>query len=506
MNRRPSLPISLAAGAIAGAGLTVVLGVLRLIVGTSWPPELIGDRIAPLITISFFNDLLVMAGGYNELKQLGVLSAIAGQVVAGAVLGLVYLRLGGSPERRRTLLAAILAGVWVLILVAFWPILDTNYRGLPRTPAIAANALAHLVAIVSFAAILLTLESRLTRDREPVALLGRHVSRRAVLVAGGAGVGFLALFAVFNRLSAGATVYYDGLRYKGRDVQAITPNDRFYTVTKNVSDPTIDASLWRFEVGGLVDRPRTYTFDELRLLSSTVQETTLMCIRNAVGDGLMSNAQWKGIPLRSILEAAGPRPGVVKAVLRGTDSYSDTIAIAKAMDPATLLAFEMNGEPLPLRHGYPVRVIVPGLFGEKNVKWVTRVDLVDHDAKGFYESQGWGPSFVIPTHSRFDVPDDGARVAAAPMTLRGIAFAGARGIRAVEVSLDAGRSWRAARIDHPGTTLTWALWSYDWRPEPGAVEALVRATDGGGALQTATERGTIPEGSTGYHRIRFMVA
>lgn len=230
-----------------------------------------------------------------------------------------------------------------------------------------------------------------------------------------------------------------------------------------------------------------------------------MCISNAVGDGLMSNARWKGIPLRALLEAAGPRPGAVEAVLRGADSYSDTIAFAKAMDPATLVAYEMNGDPLPQRHGYPVRVIVPGLFGEKNVKWVTRVELVDHDAKGFYESQGWGPSFVIPTHSRFDEPEDGSRIPVGAATLRGIAFAGARGVRAVEVSVDAGRTWRGAQIDYPGTTLTWALWSYDWRPGPGNFEAVVRATDGEGTVQTSAERGTIPEGSTGYHRIRFTV-
>ncbi|MFN2519819.1 MAG: hypothetical protein ABR525_02105 [Candidatus Limnocylindria bacterium] len=136
---------------------------------------------------------------------------------------------------------------------------------------------------------------------------------------------------------------------------------------------------------------------------------------------------------------------------------------------------------------------------------MTRVELVDHDAKGFYESQGWGPSFIVPTHSRFDEPEEGSRVPASAATLRGIAFAGARGVRAVEVSVDAGRTWRGARIDYPGTTLTWALWSYDWRPGPGNYEALVRATDGEGTPQTATERGTIPEGSTGYHRIRFTV-
>lgn len=495
--------LGLAAGAVAGAALTVVLGLLRLTVGTSWPPELIGDRIAPLITISFFNELLVRAGGYNELKQLGVFGAIAGQIAAGALIGVAYTRTV-SP-RRRAVLFATLGVIWLVILAAFWPILDTSYRGLPAGAAVAANALAHLAALGAFAAVLVGLESRLRSASEPVAVLGRQVSRRAVLVASAAGVGFVSLGLVVNRLFAGSTVFYDGLRNKGRDVTAITSNDRFYTVTKNVSDPSIEAGLWRLEIGGLVDRPRSYSFDELRQLAGTLQETTLMCISNAVGDGLMSNARWKGVPLRTLLEIAGPRDGVVKAVLRGSDSYSDTIAVAKAMDPATLVAYEMNGEPIPLRHGYPVRVIVPGLFGEKNVKWVTRIELVDRDVKGFYESQGWGPGFVVPTHSRFDLPEDASRIAAAPTTLRGIAFAGARGVRAVEVSLDGGRIWRTARIDYPGTKLSWALWSYDWRPEPGAYEAVVRATDGDGAIQTATERGTIPEGATGYHRIKFTV-
>jgi len=397
----------------------------------------------------------------------------------------------------------------VAVAIALWPVLGTNYRGMPIAAARLITLLGFALSVLVFERTLVLAFQFLTGARSTSETSDEFtpaIGRRALILGGlglviaGGGV------AVLRKLYRAATFSYDGTQYKGRVVQPITPNDLFYCVTKNVIDPKVDVDLWHLEVNGLVQNPATYRFEDVKGFSAVEQETTLMCISNAVGDGLMSNAKWKGIPLRSVLEAAGPGPGVVKAVLRGTDSYSDTIAIAKAMDPATLLAFEMNGDPLPLRHGYPVRVIVPGLFGEKNVKWVSRVELVDHDAKGFYESQGWGPSFVVPTHSRFDVPDDGSRIAAAPTTLRGIAFAGARGIRSVEVSLDAGRSWRAARIDHPGTTLTWALWSYDWRPEPGAVEAVVRATDGDGALQIAAEHGTIPEGSTGYHRIRFMVA
>ena len=130
-----------------------------------------------------------------------------------------------------------------------------------------------------------------------------------------------------------------------------------------------------------------------------------MCISNGVGDALMSNARWTGVPLRTLLEAAGPRPGGVEALLRGADGYTDTIPLAKALDPATLVVFEMNGEPLPRIHGYPVRLIVPGMYGEKNVKWVTGIEVVDHDVQGFYEQQGWGPDFVIPIRSRFYEPD-----------------------------------------------------------------------------------------------------
>ena len=172
----------------------------------------------------------------------------------------------------------------------------------------------------------------------------------------------------------------------------------------------------------------------------------------------MSNAVWKGVPLRNLIEAAGAKQGVVEVRLHGVDSYTDTFAIEKAMEPTTLVASEMNGEMIPARHGFPVRVIVPGLFGEKNVKWVTRIELVDHDAKGFYEQQGWGPNFVVPTTARFDVPDDKQKIkmaiASTGIPLRGVAHAGNRSVSRVEVSLDDG-----ARVGmKPGLITRNRLW------------------------------------------------
>ncbi|MGH2559461.1 MAG: molybdopterin-dependent oxidoreductase, partial [Thermomicrobiales bacterium] len=332
------------------------------------------------------------------------------------------------------------------------------------------------------------------------------------VLAGAAGVALaLPSYRLLNTLYDEATFSYDGRPYSGPGVQPITPNDQFYSVTKNVVDPDVTKTFWRLEVDGLVEDAKRYSFDDLAAMEATTQETTLMCISNRIGAGLFSNAVWQGVPMRELLMATGVRDGAKEVRLHAADGFTDTFAIEKALDPTTLVAYRMNDEPLPERHGYPVRVIVPGLYGEKNVKWVTRIEVVDHDAKGFYEQQGWGPDFTVPTRSdifsprwvrrrddRFTEPWPAGRL----VTVRGRAFAGNRGIATVEVSIDGEETWQPARIDYPGTELTWTFWSYTWTPRtPGEVAITSRATDRTGEPQLTATVGTIPQGARGYHRV-----
>src|SRR5215212_9098462 len=517
----------LLSGIVAALLLILLMAAARTWLGISPPPEALPDRFAPTIPIPTFFSLFGRFGGYNGLKRFGITSGLAGLLTVGAVFGVIYALIVESRRSRESgrwqeglsrlavgfIIAAALV-LWVVSLALLWPVLGANYRGAPPGAARIASAVALLIEYLSFAAVVillyLWLAPRPVLDGRPVPA-GEPVGRRAV-VAGAAGLALAAGSGMLIRnLNERATFSYDGLAYSGPGVQPIAPNDKFYTVTKNVVDPNIDAGIWRLEVGGLVEEPKSYSFEELMNLASLEQESTLMCISNRIGAGLMSNAVWQGIPLRDLLAASRPLDGAVEVFLNGADAYTDSFAFDKAMNPTTIVAFAMNGEPLPQRHGYPARVVVPGLYGEKNVKWVTRIEVVDYDAKGFYEQQGWGPDFVIPTRSDIFVPrwvrrrDDRfvESFAAGRMAIiRGRAFAGDRGIQKVEFSADGGETWRGVRIDYPGTDLTWTFWSADWLPEePGEYTLVSRATDGTGAAQPSETRGIVPQGATGYHRV-----
>jgi DMSO/TMAO reductase YedYZ molybdopterin-dependent catalytic subunit len=510
MTRGRAIGAGLLAGAGAGLVMTVVMLLLADLFGIATPLAIFGDRLSVFIPADQFLSLMGRVGGYNHMKQLGVGSVILGQIVVGALGGMFY----GVVARKRGHggFAATAAAFVLLPLVAvgllLWPVLGTHYFGLPIGRATAVTFLGLVAAFVCFERTLILGFRFLTRPSAEIngQEFSPSLGRRALLFGGlgilaaGGGAGLL------RKLYRIATFSYDGTQYKGRIVQAITPNDQFYCVTKNVVDPEVNPSLWRLEVIGLVKNKQTYRLDRLKALPSVTQETTLMCISNGLDAGLMSNAVWKGVPMGTLLSAATPLAGAAKVRLHGVDNYTDTFPLEKAMDPTTLVVYEMNGEALPHRHGFPARVIAPGYFGEKHVKWITRIEVADANAKGFYEAQGWGPDFIVPTRSRFDQPDHestfDSEAAHQGIHVGGVAFGGDRGISRVEVSFDDGEKWQEAKLDYPGTKLTWALWSYDWHPD-GADDytLVVRATDGEGEVQEWDEDRPFKSGTTGFHKI-----
>ena len=516
MSRTKAIFAGLLAGLVAGIAMTAAMLLLAWILGVATPIVLIGDRISVFLPPGPFLSIMGKVGGYNHLKQLGVGSTIAGQLligaIAGAIFGLLIRRRSGLRATVATISIFVLAPI-VVVALALWPVLGTSYRGFPIDTARLMTLIGLALCFFTFERTLvagfhfLTRARRASEDREFSPAIGRRaliLSGIGLLVAGGGA-------AVLRKLYHAATFSYDGLQYKGRIVQSITPNDQFYCVTKNVVDPRVNVRLWHLEINGLVKNPRVYRLEDLKEMRSVEQETTLMCISNGLDAGLISNAVWKGVAIHDLLDPAVPLSHAARVRFWGVDNYTDTIPLEKAMEPTTLLAYEMNGVPLPHRHGHPARVIVPGYFGEKHVKWLTRIEVTDANAKGFYEAQGWGPDFIVPTRSRIDLPDHESWFALnklnAPIEVKGMAYGGDRGTSRVELSFDDGETWDDAKIDYPGTRLTWALWSFDWRPDDADDYTLiVRATDGEGAVQEWEEDRSPFSGATGFHKIIVHIA
>jgi DMSO/TMAO reductase YedYZ molybdopterin-dependent catalytic subunit len=525
MNKRKAIFAGLLAGFLGGTVMTTVM-ILLAALGVATPLLILGDRLSVFIPPGSFLSLMGKVGGYNHLKQLGVGSTIVGQLLVAAIGGMVFgflARRPPSPRLRQASHPARVSAMWtisvfvllpiVVSAIALWPVLGTSYVGLPID-------VARLVTLVGFALCVFLFERTLVlgfqflttrriskHDDEFTPAMGRRAFVLSLIGVAAAGSGI----ALARKLYRAATFSYDGTQYKGRIVEPITPNELFYCVTKNVVDPRVNVDLWHLEVNGLVQNRATWRFQDLLGFEATEQETTLMCISNGLDAGLISNALWTGVPLRDLLDQAAPLANAARVRLHGVDNYTDTIPLEKAMEPTTLLAYEMNGVQLPHRHGYPLRVIVPGYFGEKHVKWLTRIELTDANAKGFYETQGWGPDFTAPTRSRIDLPEYDSRFSLgelnAPIEVKGMAYGGDRGISRVELSFDDGKSWRDAEIYYAGRDLAWSLWKTEWTPAAaGDYSLVVRATDGEGGVQEFEEDRGWFSGATGLHKIVVHVA
>lgn len=294
------------------------------------------------------------------------------------------------------------------------------------------------------------------------------------------------------------------------DVGGVTPlfvpNRRFYRIDTALVVPRIDVDSWRLGVTGMVGRPLSLSFRELLELPQVEADVTIACVSNDVGGELVGNARWQGVLLTEILNRAGPLPAASQVVGRSVDGWTAGFPTATLDGRPAMVAVGMNGRPLPLTHGFPARLIVPGLYGYVSAtKWLREIELTTFEAfDGYWVPRGWAKKGPVKTMSRIDVPGAGATVASGRRAVAGVAWAPGRGVERVEVSVDQG-PWVDASLARSLGSDSWRQWRYDWEATPGAHDLRVRATDATGQPQTATPSPPKPSGATGYHAIRLTV-
>ncbi len=288
----------------------------------------------------------------------------------------------------------------------------------------------------------------------------------------------------------------------------VTPNRDFYRIDTALLVPRPDLGDWRLRVTGMVERPFELTYEELVALPLHEQYVTIACVSNEVGGGLVGNALWTGVRLKDLLDRAGIRPEATQIVGRSVDGFTAGFPTAWGIadDREPLVAVLMNGEPLPPNHGFPARLIVPGLFGYVSAtKWLTEIELTTLDAfDAYWIPLGWAKEAPILTQSRIDVPRDRARVTAGTVAIAGVAWAPDRGISAVEVQVDES-GWEPAELSAPISDATWVQFVRRWEAPPGDHVIRVRATDGSGEIQTDTKSRPAPDGARGHHTISVTV-
>ena len=269
----------------------------------------------------------------------------------------------------------------------------------------------------------------------------------------------------------------------GKKTEPLTPNRDFYITSIDLA-PQVNSQEWQLSIQGLVDTPLTLSYQELLHRPQATLISTLECIGNPLGGEDISTAKWEGVGLNTLLKEAGISPSAVDLVLRGADGYSDSLPITRAQRDEVLVALTMNNVPLPVDHGFPARVIVPGLYGLKNVKWLTTLEVVNFDYKGYWQQDGWPEKALVKVQSRIDLPGDRESILENRYSVQGIAFGGEHGIQQVEVSTDAGHTWNLATLQTPLSPYTWVFWNYEWNiPAKGEYSLAVCATNGLGERQ-----------------------
>ena len=310
------------------------------------------------------------------------------------------------------------------------------------------------------------------------------------------------------KITSGAPPIPPGVQPAGADLPSfITSNSDFYRIDTSLSVPQLAREQWKLRIHGMVDREITYTFADLAGFEVVERPVTLTCVSNPVGGNLISNAMWTGYRVRDLLKAVGIHPDADMVLSTSVDGFTAGTPVEALTDNReALLAVGMNGVALPVEHGYPARLVVPGLYGFVSAtKWVVDLELTRFDrAEAYWTKLGWSAKATIKTESRIDVPRSGARLAPGPVVVGGVAWAQNRGIKAVEVRIDDG-PWQPATLGAAYSNDTWRLWTFQWQATPGSHTVTARATDNTGAVQTEQQAPPAPDGASGWPSVSVEV-
>lgn len=511
-------------GVGGGCAFVVVMLLARVLFSVSTIPELIQDRLVLLLPgplFSFVLDHLLYLG-----KPILFSSLLIGLVLLGGI--------GGIAMRHMRYPLGLPLLVWLVLGLIVLPLsgqgVFASSAGVALTALLASAAYGlgfGLFGGVSWPGLLQRHEAgERPQTDQPV-----HDRRR--LLAGGAlavaaaglalrAIGKVPPLAVFQQASnggaapaAGGSAQTQAGSPLDRDPAsplglppAITPLSRFYVVSKNLFDPEIKSAGWTLKIGGLVSEPLTLRYEDFTSMPSIQAPRTLECISNEVGGDLISTGTWTGVRLADLLNRAGVKPEANALGFMAADGFTADLTMEQGRDPSTLLVYQLNGSPLPAKHGYPVRVLATGIYGMKNPKWVTQIDAISGTRAGYWQQQGWDERGIIQIMAVITNPANNAALVlpASPATISGVAFAGSRGISQVEVSVDGAATWAVAELLPSQGPSTWTFWHFDWQPpKAGQYSVLARATDGTGTLQPSRRTDPFPDGATGYHQVRYRI-
>jgi DMSO/TMAO reductase YedYZ molybdopterin-dependent catalytic subunit len=424
------------------------------------------------------HDRATALGLVVAFTSVGLFAALVQPLASGPLVLIVAVGVGA-------LAWGVLVLAWRLLEAASAPTTGAVPVGDPTDPGVARRRFLGLVGGAGTAAVAAAVGARLGQPSTATAATSSEFAlptpRR-----------------ILPSPSAAARHRVDGL------TPLLVPNEDFYRIDTALSVPRIDASGWTLRVHGMVDRELELTYADLLERVFVEQDVTIACVSNEVGGDLVGNARWLGTPLRALLEEAGVQDGATQVVGRAIDDWTAGFPTEAAMDGRqAMVVVGMNGEPLPPNHGFPARLIVPGLYGYVSAtKWLTEIELTTWDGfDAYWVPRGWSKRGPIKTQSRIDVPGDGAQVEAGEVVVAGVAWAPTRGIDRVEVRVDGG-AWREAELTEPLSQDAWVQWRTTVAIEAGDHDVQVRAIDGRGGQQPPGPVPPRPDGAEGWHTVR----